>query len=172
MFPLHDGAGNHFDPELKPLLPPDFVEATENMRSFIVSVLIAGYLGFRWFKQHRIRSREHKLDSHIRALLAIERQQMDLDEKIGLSDIDQLQRLLDAVTKLRQQALGVLSAHELTDDSAAPVFIQMCHALSEKINAKLSRQRIDLRLSELIDSNAPSSANADELAESTQAEST
>jgi uncharacterized protein len=153
MYALHDGAANHFDPELKPLLPPDFVEATEGLRSFVVSILIAAYLGFRWFKKHQTRSHDHSLDKHIKALLQIERDQMDLDEQIGISEIQQLQKLLDDVTKLRQAALGELSAHELTDDSAAPVFIQMCHALSEKISAKLSRQRIDLRLTELIKSN-------------------
>ena len=155
LYQLHDGAAHHFDPELKPWLPPDFVEATEGLRSFVVSILIAAYLAIRWFKQHRLRRSEHQLDSFLRLLLQIELRQMDLDEGVGMSDIEQLQRLLDEVTELRQEALGSLSAHELSDDSSAAVFIQMCHALSDKINAKLSRQRIDVRLAELIETISP-----------------
>lgn len=53
---------------------------------------------------------------------------------------------LDEVTFLRQGALGELTAHELNEDRAAVCFIQMCHALSNKINAKISRQRLDQRI--------------------------
>jgi TRAP transporter TAXI family solute receptor len=42
VFPLHDGASQFYDPDLKPLLPSDFVEATEGLRSFVVSILVAG----------------------------------------------------------------------------------------------------------------------------------
>ena len=33
-FPMHVGAEHIYNPELKPLLNPDFVEATEGLRSF------------------------------------------------------------------------------------------------------------------------------------------
>ncbi len=44
-FSVHSGAAHYFDPRLKPILNSDFVEAMEGMRSFLVSLLIAGYLG-------------------------------------------------------------------------------------------------------------------------------
>ena len=43
----------------------------------------------------------------------------------------------------------MFSAHELREDSAADCFIGMCHALSNKVNAKLSRQRMDRRFDTL-----------------------
>jgi len=150
VFPLHDGASQFYDPDLKPLLPPDFVEATEGLRSFVVSILVAGWLTFRWWRQTRERQQEHRLDRCIQSLLDIERRQMDLDQSDTRDDGESLQLLLDEVTALRQDALRELTAHDLNDDPAASVFVGMCHALSDKINAKLTRQRLDTRLRELI----------------------
>lgn len=150
LFPLHDGALHILDPELKPLLSPDFVEATEGLRSFVVSTLVAVWLIIRWLKQNQIRKQEHRLDRFIVQLLEIERQQMDLDQTPGHGDTEPLNNLLDDVTKLRQEALGTLTAHELHEDPAAAAFIGMCHALSNKINAKLSRQRLDAQIREVI----------------------
>ncbi len=43
-----------------------------------------------------------------------------------------------------------MSAHELTEDRAGDSFVSMCHALSHKINAKISRQRLDKRVDEMV----------------------
>lgn len=150
LFPLHDGAVNYFEPELKPLLSADFVEATEGLRSFVVSMLFAGWLAWRWVRENRIRQQEHRLDRFIRELLDIERRQMDLDQTASGDDSAKLNDLLDEVTTLRQEALGTLTSHELHDDPAAGVFIEMCHALSDKINAKLNRQRLDSQFQALM----------------------
>ncbi len=64
--------------------------------------------------------------------------------------METLQKMLDKVTFLKQEALGTFAAHELNDVRAADCFIGMCHALSDKINAKLSRQHLDKRLGELV----------------------
>ena len=150
LFPMHDGAVHYFEPELKPLLSADFVEATEGLRSFVVSMLFAGWLIWRWLRENRIRQQEHRLDRFIRELLDIERRQMDLDQTASGDDSAKLNDLLDEVTTLRQEALGTLTSHELHDDPAAGVFIEMCHALSDKINAKLNRQRLDVQFLALI----------------------
>lgn len=148
-FPMHAGAQNVYDPELRPLLNPDFVEATEGMRSFVVSMLIAVWLAWRWYRQRLERKQEHRLDKYIQALLAIERRQLELDQREGYADIPRLQELLDEVTTLRRQALRRLTAHELKEDRAADCFLEMCHSLSEKIDAKLLRQRLDKQFAEL-----------------------
>ena len=151
VFPLHDGAVQFYDPDLKPLLPPDFVEATEGLRSFVVSILVAGWLAIRWWNQTRERQEEHRLDRCIQKLLDIEQRQMDLDQTDNSDDGEALQLLLDEVTRLRQDALRELTAHDFNDDPAASTFIEMCHALSDKINAKLTRQRFDARLRQLLE---------------------
>jgi hypothetical protein len=57
--------------------------------------------------------------------------------------------MLDEVTLLRQEVLKDFSAHELRDDRAADCFLEMCHAISDKISAKLLRQRLAQGFDEL-----------------------
>ncbi len=141
-FAVHPAALHVYEPELKPLLNTDFVEATEGIRSFVVSLLIASYLGFRWWRHRMQRSKEHHLDRYIRQVLEIERRQLDFDQTPDSDDSPALQELLDDVTHLRQEALGEFTAHEINEDPAIDSFVEMCHALSDKINAKLTRQRL------------------------------
>jgi TRAP transporter TAXI family solute receptor len=148
-FEVHSGVKDFYDPEFRPLLNPDFVEATEGMRSFIVSLLIAVFLGYRWLKEHRNRKNEHKLDRYFRSALDIETRQITLDSDSECNDVEALQKMLDEVTVLRQEALTDFSAHELSQDRAADCFLEMCHALSNKIDAKLLRQRLDVRFREM-----------------------
>ncbi|MCA9061093.1 MAG: TAXI family TRAP transporter solute-binding subunit [Planctomycetaceae bacterium] len=137
-FVQHAGAGHVLHPELKPLLNPDFVEGTEGIRSFIVSMLAAVWLSSRWWRRRRILSQEHRLDRFIRRLLEIERRQLDVDGR-SAEDESQLQLYLDEVTLLRQEALAEFTAHQLNEDRAVDCFLEMCHALSDKLNAKLTR---------------------------------
>ena len=65
---------------------------------------------------------------------------------VGLSFI----RLQDELTALRQDALKTLSASELRDDPAASCFIEMCHALTAKMNAKLTRQHQSFATEQLL----------------------
>lgn len=161
-FPIHLGAQRFYDPALRPLLPTDFVESTEGIRSFAVSVLIAVFFGIRWLRQRRIKRKEHRLDRFIRALLEIERRQVALDTGENANDVQSLQKLLDDVTSLRQDALGEFSAHELNEERAAECLIEMSHDLSNNINAKISRQRLDMRFDQLAEAiNRPSRPTPD-----------
>ena len=112
------------------------------MRSFSVSMLIAAFLGFRWLRARRERRKEHRLDRYIRVLLDIEQRQIHLDEGTA-ENLAVLNELLDEITRLRQKALAVFSAHELNEDRAVDCFLEMCHALSDKLNAKLSRAHLE-----------------------------
>jgi len=143
-FPMHVGASHIYNPELKPLLNPDFVEGTEGIRSFLVSVVAAIWLAHRWWKRREMLSQEHRLDRYIRDVLAIEREQMGLDGERS-SDAMPLQGLLDRVTELRQAALAEFTAHEMNEDQAVDCFVEMCHALSDKISGKLTRHALRYR---------------------------
>jgi len=139
-FEVHPGVQDFYSPEFRPLLNPDFVDTTEGMRSFLVSLLIAVYLVCRWWKDRRERQDEHRLDGYIRALLDIESRQIDIDSTADGGQMEALEKMLDEVTLLRQDALKNFSAHELKDDRAADCFLEMCHAISDKIGGKLQRQ--------------------------------
>ena len=140
-FPMHAGASHIYNPELKPLLNPDFVEGTERIRSFLVSMLVAVWLTHRWWRRHRILSQEHRLDRYIRNVLQIEREQVGIDGD-RYEDGRTLQHLLHRVTHLRQEALAEFTAHELNEDQAVDCFVEMCHALSDKTSGKLTRHTL------------------------------
>jgi len=140
-FPMHVGASHIFNPELKPLLNPDFVEGTEGIRSFLVSIIAAVWLARRWWKRRELLSQEHRLDRYIKDVLEIERDQIGLDGEHP-DDAEGLQKLLDRVTHLRQAALSEFTAHELNEDQAVDCFVEMCHALSDKISGKLTRHAL------------------------------
>lgn len=140
-FPIHVGASHIYNPELKPLLNPDFVEGTEGIRSFLVSIVAAIWLAHRWWKRREMLSQEHRLDRYIRDVLAIEREQIGLDGERS-DDAMPLQELLDRVTQLRQAALAEFTAHEMNEDQAVDCFVEMCHALSDKISGKLTRHAL------------------------------
>jgi TRAP transporter TAXI family solute receptor len=150
-FAMHPGAEHYYDPELKPILNSNFVEAMEGMRSFLVSLLIAGFVAWRSWKKWTEQQAEHRLDRYIRRLLEFERKQVSL----GISpdalqkDEKSLRKLLDDVTDLRQDCLRDFTAHELNEDRSVDCFLEMCHALSDKINAKLLRVHLDQRFEEL-----------------------
>ena len=123
-------------------------------------------------KKRNARRNDHRLDRYIRSLLEIERRQIQLDSNWDSDDLDKLQALLDAVTLLRQRALHEVSAHDLNEDRGIACFMNMCHELSQKINAKLSRQRLDAKLSELTDAvrTAGGETSAESVSERSRAE--
>ena len=152
-FTIHSGARSFYDPAFDIHL----VESWEAIYSLLTSIFIALFLGFRSWRKRKTRRKESELDHFIRKLLKIEREQVSLDagRQRGEYDTDRLQVLLDRVTDLRQDALREITAHDLNEDRAADSFVSMCHALSNKINAKISRQRLDQRIDELITSLKP-----------------
>ena len=67
---------------------------------------------------------------------------MEIDGEGGPEEAAELQTMLDKVTLLRKEALAEFTAHELNEDRATECLIGLCHALSDKINAKLTRHTL------------------------------
>ncbi len=154
-FPVHEGARWVYDPETRTILDPDLVDMWENMRSFIVSFLAAGFFGYQWFRKKQERLKENKIDEYVRRVINIERQQMNLDAGGGIEDLEKLQLLQDQLTELRQECFKDFSGHKLQDEPGTDCFLELCASLSEKLNSKMTRIRIggDLqRLAKAIES--------------------
>ncbi len=147
-FPIHPGAQSVYSPE-------DFnlqqFEAWDAIYSLIASFVIATFFASRWIYRRRERKREHRLDRWIQLLLDIEERQLELDPGPGTHHEAELQALLDEISHLRTHVLAKFSAHELKEDPSGQYFVEMAHSLTSKINAKLSRQRMDARFDELIE---------------------
>ena len=116
----------------------------------------------RWLRDRRLKQDEHELDRFVRLVLEIERRQLGLDEDESGNDVEELQILLDEVTQLRQEALGEFNAHSMNEDPSVACFVQMCHALSNKINAKLTRQRTDRQMRLFMELSTKQPTNTDD----------
>ncbi|MEM9657640.1 MAG: hypothetical protein AAF961_04690 [Planctomycetota bacterium] len=147
-FVIHRGALSVFSPEEFDM--SEF-ESWDALYSLLASAAIGAYLLATWLVRRRERRRGHALDRWIELLLEIEKRQLGLDAGPKADDEQKLQKLLDEVAALRMRALATVSTYDLKDDPAGQYFVDMCHALSNKINAKLSRQRLDTRFDELIE---------------------
>ena len=145
-FEIHVGARGLYNPQE---FNPDAFQGWEALYSLIASAVLATVVGGRWLMRRRERMQGHRLDAYLKSLLKIELRQAAFDAVPGQDDSKQLQALLHEVTALRQQALGEFSAHQLTDDPAHYCFLEMCHYISEKINSKLLRQRLDRQFQDL-----------------------
>ena len=141
-FSVHEGAKWAYDPETRTILDPDIIEMWENMRSFIVSLLAAGFFGYQWFRKRQERLKDNKIDEYVRRVIDIERQQMNLDAGGGSEDLDKLQVLQDQLTELRQECFKDFSGHNIQDEPGTDCFLELCASLSEKLNSKMTRLRL------------------------------
>ena len=152
-FPMHEGAKWVYEPESRTLLKPEIVDMWESMRSFFMSILVAGFLGYQWYRKKKDRTKDGRLDYYIRKVIEIERQQMTLDTEKKGNDMEKLQRLQDELTNLRQECFKDFSGHQLQEEPGTDCFLKLCASLSEKLNAKMTRVRLSgeiARLAEVI----------------------
>lgn len=136
-FPIHPGALHVYEPELKPLINPDFMEALESLRSFAVSLLIAGFLGYQWYRRTADQRKDHRLDQYFAELLAIDR---DSERSIeNEEEAAKLKETLERVIALRNEALREFSAKDFDEDSAADSFLSLCETIAAGIRSQLLR---------------------------------
>lgn len=109
--PLHAGTVQYLNRN-DPLITGEIIESVENLRSFLVSAAVAGFLLWRWQVQRRMIGFETYLDG----VTEIELEALDL-ERAGTVDVPQLLRLRRRLTELKSEALekhaeGVLKGEE------------------------------------------------------------
>jgi len=141
-FPVHEGAKWVYVPDTRTFITPELIDMWESLRSFFVSFIVAGFLGFQWYQKRKDRTKETRLDYYIRKVIEIERQQMTLDTEKKSNDMEKLQRLQDQLTNLRQECFKDFSGHQLQEEPGTDCFLELCASLSEKLNAKMTRLRL------------------------------
>ena len=149
-FPIHEGARMVYEPETRSFFRPEIVEMWENLRSFIVSVCVALFFGYKWFRKRKDRLKDNKIDDYVRRVLEIERQQMHFDIGGSIDDLPKLQDLENRLTKLREECFSDFSGYDLQDEPGTDCFLELCASLSEKINAKMSRFKLGGEIQRLV----------------------
>ena len=139
-----------YEPETRSFFRPEIVEMWENLRSFIVSVCVALFFGYKWFRKRKDRLKDNKIDDYVRRVLEIERQQMHFDIGGSIDDLPKLQDLENRLTKLREECFSDFSGYDLQDEPGTDCFLELCASLSEKINAKMSRFKLGGEIQRLV----------------------
>ena len=144
-FEIHAGAKDFYDPDID----VGQFERWDALRSIIASTLIACVIIGRWLVERHRRQTQHRVVQYMHSLFEIEQRQLTLDRVADADDVQELQDLLDKITLLRQRAFDQFSAHDLKTHGSLHTFLEMCHYISNKISAKISRQRHDQRFAKL-----------------------
>ncbi len=98
-FPLHAGTIKYMHRN-DPLLANDLIDRAENLRSFLVSAVLAAFLLWRW----RARRRMIGFESYINRATELEMEALDLERRDAL-DADRLLVLRRRLTELKSEAL-------------------------------------------------------------------
>lgn len=116
-FPLHPGTSTYLNRN-QPLITGEFIEGVENLRSFLVSGLVAGFLAWRWYRR--------------RADVGFERYMDDVTEiELGLFDRQRSGRLDPAaaheieerLSRLKSDALEQFQSGKLRGDEMLDSFL-------------------------------------------------
>jgi TRAP transporter TAXI family solute receptor len=98
-FPLHEGAKSYLHRN-EPLMTNEDIESVENLRSFVVSGLLAAFVAWRWWVRRRMIGFEKYLD----AVTEIELDALALEQS-DVPDTETLLRLRRRLTEIKSEAL-------------------------------------------------------------------
>jgi TRAP-type uncharacterized transport system substrate-binding protein len=109
-YPLHAGTVRYLHRN-DPLLDGGIIESAENLRSFLVSLAIAGVLLWRW----RVRSRLVGFEAYLDRASIIENEALELERADAL-DVLKLQEFRRRLTTLKGEALDKHAEGKLTGE--------------------------------------------------------
>lgn len=131
-FPLHPGTTTFLNRN-QPMITGEFIEGVENLRSFLVSGLVAAFLAWRWYRSRSSVGFERYLDD-------VSRIELELLERHRSGSLDgaATSRLEERLSQLKSEALEQFSAGKLRGDELLGSFlthvadVRNClHALSQ-----------------------------------------
>jgi hypothetical protein len=105
---LHPGTVTYLSRN-QPLITGEFIEGVENLRSFLVSALIAGVLLWRWYRRRGAVGFERHLD-------ALTRLEQEVGERCrsGRLDRDAAREFEERLTRIKSDALELFSSGRLS----------------------------------------------------------
>ena len=140
--PLHPTAREFFDPYQGLSTIANLIESLSGIKELLFGLGALGYLA--WDQMRRVRKREHdrflraqkeRLDIYLIRTAEIERVAM------GCSDPEQLEGYLDDITKIKLEAIDLLTGEELLGDRMFLIFLMQCSNLVRKIQGRILTRR-------------------------------
>jgi TRAP-type uncharacterized transport system substrate-binding protein len=137
--PLHAGTVDYLRRN-DPVVTSDVIESAENLRSFLVSLGVALFFLWRWYRARRL----HDFDAYLRDVTRIEREAADLERAAGL-DLERLIALRQQVITLKTQALDDYAAGKLRSPELLAGFVAQASDAREHLDALIlhARERLE-----------------------------
>ena len=145
-FPLHPGTVQYLHRN-EPLVTGEVLESAENLRSFLVSAAVAGFLLWRW----QVRRRMIGFETYIDGVTEIEVEALEM-ERAGRLDSAHLLPLRRRLTELKSEALekhaeGVLKGEEqmisfLTHVSDVRSYLESLFAHESRLHGRAAEPTI------------------------------
>lgn len=140
-FPLHPGtvAWQHRD---DPFLTSEDVQGIESLRSFAVSLVVAGYLLWRWLRSRRI----HGLDRYLAEVARIDRDALRIEEAATL-DLPKMLALRSELGRAKDQALSAFQKGEVASEELLSSFLVHCADVRQHLDRLIVSEREHLQKS-------------------------
>ncbi|MBC8136911.1 MAG: hypothetical protein H8F28_13595 [Fibrella sp.] len=139
--PIHPGAIAYRDRN-EPVVTSDFVQGLEDGKSLIISILVAGYFVYRWWRQRRYSG----FDVYMGEVTRIERAALVLEAE-ATPDVRELMRLRNELGEMKTNALEKYTRGELKSEELMSAFLTHVADVRGYLSALILAERE--RISEL-----------------------
>lgn len=138
-FPLHPGtvAWQHRD---DPFLTSEDVQGIESLRSFAVSLIVAGVLLWRWLRARRL----HGLDRYLAEVARIDREALGIEESPTL-DLPKMISLRSQLGKAKNDALSAYQKGEVHSEELLSSFLVHCADVRQHLDRLIVSERENLQ---------------------------
>jgi hypothetical protein len=133
--PIHPGAIAYRDRN-EPVVTSDFVQGLEDAKSLILSVVVAGFFVYRWWRQRRYIG----FDIYMMEVTRIERTALTLENQ-ATPDIHELMRLRNELGEIKTNALERYTRGELKSEELMSAFLTHVADVRGYLSALLLAER-------------------------------
>ena len=138
-FPLHPGtiAWQHRG---DPFLTSEDVQGIESLRSFAVSLIVAGVLLWRWMRARRL----HGLDTYLAEVARIDREALGIEEAPTL-DLPKMIALRGQLGKVKNEALSAYQKGQIHSEELLSSFLVHCADVRQHLDRLIVSERENLQ---------------------------
>jgi TRAP transporter TAXI family solute receptor len=138
-FPLHPGtvSWQHRD---DPFLTSEDVQGIESLRSFAVSLIVAGVLLWRWMRARRL----HGLDTYLAEVARIDREALGIEESPTL-DLPKMITLRSQLGKTKNEALSAYQKGQIHSEELLSSFLVHCADVRQHLDRLIVSERENLQ---------------------------
>jgi hypothetical protein len=119
-----------------PFFTSEFMQGLESLRSFLVSLVVAAFLGFRWWRRNKL----HGLDAYLAEVSRLDREVLELEKSARL-DVRKLLELRAALGETKSRALDAFAQGAIHSEELLSSFLTHVSDVRSHLNAMILHER-------------------------------